>query len=243
MVALPTLHGAFRHAGDHDVLVHQHPYDEIILVRKGRLRTALDGADHVGTPGACHLVPAGHAHDQRSRGTWATTCLLVAGLGSYMPHRGETLDRVDARILRWADDLCDLHRRGAPAETTGGLVLTLIAALAEARPRSTETTPEPVRRACAFMDEHLAQAISDEAVADAAAVSVSHLGALFRATFGCGPLRWLQDRRLDLAARLLADPYTSVQAIAGRCGYHDPTHFIRHFKRRHGRTPGAWRKA
>jgi AraC-like DNA-binding protein len=53
---------------------------------------------------------------------------------------------------------------------------------------------------------------------------------------------WLQTFRIADAASRLIHSQESVAAIAGKVGYPDTTHFIRHFKRYHGKTPAAWRK-
>jgi AraC-like DNA-binding protein len=45
------------------------------------------------------------------------------------------------------------------------------------------------------------------------------------------------------ARRRLRATDERVDAIATRVGYADVTHFIRQFRRAHGMTPSAWRKA
>jgi AraC family transcriptional activator of tynA and feaB len=59
-------------------------------------------------------------------------------------------------------------------------------------------------------------------------------------TFG----RWLLDARLDLARDRLSGPnFTgrSIESIAYACGFRDPAHFHRAFKRRFGLPPGQAR--
>jgi AraC-like DNA-binding protein len=55
---------------------------------------------------------------------------------------------------------------------------------------------------------------------------------------------WLLAERLDVARERLASPAWrrhSVAAIAGACGFRDPTHFHRAFRARFGATPGELR--
>ncbi|MBL9153109.1 MAG: helix-turn-helix domain-containing protein [Verrucomicrobiales bacterium] len=48
--------------------------------------------------------------------------------------------------------------------------------------------------------------------------------------------------RLEKAAELLRTTRLPVARIAKRVGYRDVSRFGRHFKRRHGRTPAAYRR-
>jgi AraC-like DNA-binding protein len=45
----------------------------------------------------------------------------------------------------------------------------------------------------------------------------------------------------ERAAGLLADPALAVKTVAARCGFADPSHFVRWFRRQRGTTPGAAR--
>jgi AraC-like DNA-binding protein/mannose-6-phosphate isomerase-like protein (cupin superfamily) len=239
----PQLHGAFAHRGPHQVAIHQHPWCELILVRAGRLQTACDGVEHRGVRGSLHVVPAGTRHDQRSIGDWQTSCILCSGVEDLLPHTTVTVSVAEDPLLaRWSDDLIAMHHDGATAACKDALLLTLVLRVRSHLHEPTQDLPVAVSRACAWMMERLAEPLTDEAVATEVRLSVSHLGALFRQHLGSGPLRWLQDRRLDLAARLLTDPYATVSDISQRCGYLDTTHFIRHFRRRFGTTPGKIRR-
>jgi AraC family transcriptional activator of pobA len=55
--------------------------------------------------------------------------------------------------------------------------------------------------------------------------------------------QWITERRLAEARRLLAGTDLTVQALAARTGYRDPSYFVRTFKREHGVTPADWRRA
>jgi AraC family transcriptional regulator, transcriptional activator of pobA len=66
--------------------------------------------------------------------------------------------------------------------------------------------------------------------------------ALTRAT-GRSAVQWIVAARMAEARRLLLHSDASIEAITGRIGYADPTHFIRMFRREHGVTPAAWRAA
>lgn len=243
-MSLPLLHGAFAHQSHHHVPVHQHSHHELILVCGGDVTTHLNGHNHSGVPGMLHVVPAHAPHDQQSHlPNWSTICFLCSNIEPWLSVQPRTIDcRSDSVLENWANDLVHCHRDGGDQTMLNALLLTCLR-----RIHSHEGIPSPQRdlplqRACAFMTEHLDTNFTNEAVAEAAGLSVSHLGACFRSAFQCGPLRWAQQQRLERAARLLADPYTSISSIAHACGYTDVTHFIRHFRRKYACTPGHFRR-
>jgi AraC-like DNA-binding protein len=67
----------------------------------------------------------------------------------------------------------------------------------------------------------------------------------FQRRFGCGPMQWLRERRLEEAARALrqADGQEPVGVIARRCGYTNLSSFSRDIQRRFGLPPSTLRRA
>lgn len=72
-------------------------------------------------------------------------------------------------------------------------------------------------------------------------LSVSQFHACFKAGLGCSPITWLRRQRMSEAQRLLLTTSESIQQIAEHCGYSDPFHFSRLFRRNTGRSPSRWR--
>jgi AraC-like DNA-binding protein len=54
--------------------------------------------------------------------------------------------------------------------------------------------------------------------------------------------RWITERRMAEARRLLRETDLPVEAIATRAGYRHPSFFIKHFRRDHAVTPASWRR-
>lgn len=103
--------------------------------------------------------------------------------------------------------------------------------------------PTVVRRARAFIDAHLDEALGVAEIASAARVSPHGLVVAFRRHLGTTPAGYLRAARLDAAHRDLtaADPAdgTTVAAVARRWGFSDPAQFAEHFRAQHGRAPDA----
>ena len=79
-------------------------------------------------------------------------------------------------------------------------------------------------------------------LADCVDLSVSQFHACFKAALGCSPITWMRRQRLAEAQRLLLTTSEPIQRIAERCGYSDPYHFSRLFRRHAGRSPSRWRE-
>ncbi|MDH4567112.1 helix-turn-helix domain-containing protein [Pseudomonas sp. BN414] len=87
--------------------------------------------------------------------------------------------------------------------------------------------------------------LSCEWVAAAVGISVRHLARLF-ALEGSSPGRYIGDKRMELAHRLLSSPQASgldISEVAYRHGFSSQAHFARSFKARYGCTPSEARNA
>ncbi|MBA3686422.1 MAG: helix-turn-helix transcriptional regulator [Planctomycetes bacterium] len=251
---MPTSHAIRPHLvyalvgrGRGDVRMHVHgPYSELVLVCAGRVASSVaDAAPVEASPGQCYVMPPSKPHDQTSKGPWRSHCVLYEGGADLLPTRPRLLSLADdALARRWFADLIELSDAG-DSGAGDALLVTLLTRLGarEDRAQDAAELPPPLVLATAFLETHLDRALADEDVAAAAAVSVSHCGALFRTHFGCGPLRHLQRLRLERAARELRNPYATLAEVAKRCGYTDLNYFTRHFRRRFGQPPGRWRSS
>jgi len=93
-----------------------------------------------------------------------------------------------------------------------------------------------------FLDEHPAADISLEELANLAGISACHLLRQFQRYFGLPPHTYQIQSRLRLAKKLIRQGL-KILDVALDCGFHDQSHFHRHFKRAMGITPGTYAKA
>jgi AraC-like DNA-binding protein len=102
------------------------------------------------------------------------------------------------------------------------------------------STPQPLRRALAFIDEHAGDAITLNEIAVAAHLSPRGLQAAFRRHLDTTPLAQLRSVRMERAHRDLqnAEPgNTSVAALAARWGFTHLGRFAVEYRRRYGSSP------
>ena len=98
-----------------------------------------------------------------------------------------------------------------------------------------------VRRALAILHQEPDGDLSLARLAVRCQTSVSRLTAAFRSAMGVSVHAYREHLRLARAERLLRHSRLSISAIAEACGYPDPFHFSRRFRRHAGMSPRVWR--
>jgi AraC family transcriptional regulator, transcriptional activator of pobA len=93
-----------------------------------------------------------------------------------------------------------------------------------------------------YIEEHYHEPISLATIAAAVGLTPGHLTTVVRRKTGRSVQRWITERRMVEARKLLRDTDLTVEAIATRVGYRHPSFFIKHFRRDHTFTPAAWRR-
>ena len=93
-----------------------------------------------------------------------------------------------------------------------------------------------------WMQEHLAEDLSVDQLAERAHLSPRTFARRFRAETGTTPHHWLTDQRILQAQRLLEESSVSVEVIADLVGFGSASVLRHHFTRRVGTTPQAYRR-
>ncbi len=113
----------------------------------------------------------------------------------------------------------------------------------EAPSGQTRAAPAGVRRAVAFIEEHVDADIGPAEIAAAAGMSVRGLQAAFRRELDTTPTACLRAARLDAVHHDLqaADPFTgaTVEAIAARWGFAHRGRFAAAYRQRYGQPPAT----
>lgn len=100
-----------------------------------------------------------------------------------------------------------------------------------------------LRRALEFIDAHLDTDLSLTSLAAAVGMSPYHFARLFKQSTGQSPHQYVIDRRITQAKHLLATTELPIVTIAYQVGFSSQSHLARHFRRRTGGTPKAYRDA
>jgi AraC-like DNA-binding protein len=100
-----------------------------------------------------------------------------------------------------------------------------------------------VRKAMEYIDEHFADpTISADGIADLLNVNPTYLAHLFAEQVGVRMSRYIADRRIGLAKRLLAGTTWQIKRVAKRAGYRDPDWFSHVFHAHTGMKAGEYRR-
>lgn len=93
-----------------------------------------------------------------------------------------------------------------------------------------------------FLDDRPQADVSLEELARLSGLSPFHLNRLFQKEYGLPPHAYQIQSRLRMARSLMKQGY-SISDAAQESGFHDQSHFHRHFKKANGYTPGQFLKS
>ncbi|WP_158282775.1 AraC family transcriptional regulator [Aminobacter sp. AP02] len=140
----------------------------------------------------------------------------------------------------------NLDRRG---QTTDAISSTIVAQLVETlvaergEHHSSEDRGERVLRVMREVRTEIASNWRIEELAAISSLSASQLHRQFKEKTGTTPMDWIRHERMNLAKRLLTEPGAKIATVALACGYADPYHFSRDFRRIAGQSPSEFRRA
>lgn len=101
-----------------------------------------------------------------------------------------------------------------------------------------EDAIETVRK---YIDQHIAEELSVEKMAEMVYISQNHLTRSFKKKYGKTVIDYIIDQRLALAEDMLRRTNKTVTMIANDVGYFDYVYFSKLFKRKYGMTPREYR--
>jgi two-component system response regulator YesN len=109
--------------------------------------------------------------------------------------------------------------------------------------RSKNTGPSiAIRKAISYINEHYADRIALQDVAQHTCLSPNYLSQLFKQETGKSFLEYLTQCRVEAAKKLLVQSNLTISEIAFKLGYDMPSYFSEVFKKSEGLTPSQFRK-
>ncbi len=215
----------------------------------GRKRYTLDPGDSV-------VVPSGEVHESRSRGAngWSFVAIYcsprsVRRAVESLAHEPD-LREGELQYRRSGDPQLGRRIRGLArslAETPLAAEVAWIELIArlmrgDRPPPPLRRQRKTVRRVRAFLEDHVADAVTLDQLAELSGVSKEHLVRSFTAEVGLPPHAYLLNARIERAKPMLLAG-ESIIDVALRLGFHDQSHFSRHFRRIVGIPPGQFARS
>jgi AraC-like DNA-binding protein len=226
-----------------------HPYTVGVLLRSGSMDVQLSTKFTV-RAGELYIVPAQAAHALHGVSEGATgwgfrlSPQLAAGSKRTraIPMEATDADDLEAWLRRIHGeqeraDACSLAMKDA-------LLQAVHVQCARAINGGYCGTRSPmIARALAIIQSESSSPLRPRDVAERIGVSAAHLSHEFSRQTGKSPSEWIATTRMDAARRELLLTRATVSTVAERVGFADVSQFHRHFRRSHGMTPDAWRRA
>lgn len=178
-----------------------------------------------------------------------TSDLLQAERVEIVPHLlpGDPLLHHMTLVLQAVIDADDEPGRLYAEALTQALAVHLLRRCAACRPPAgacpSGLSRPKLRRTTAYIEAHLAQALSVTKLATVAQTSPAYFARLFRQATGQTPHQYVTLRRIEHAKRLLRETEWPIIEIGQQVGFTDQSYFTAVFRRHVTTTPTAYRSA
>ncbi|WP_409346353.1 AraC family transcriptional regulator [Paenibacillus sp. MBLB4367] len=107
--------------------------------------------------------------------------------------------------------------------------------------RSRNKSGESIGEIKRYVEEHLAEDLSLQIVAERVSLHPRYVSQLFKEETGVNFVDYVNKRRIEAAAQLIKTTDLNVEQIANRVGFNTPAYFIKKFKEVYGVTPKAYK--
>lgn len=227
---------------------HEHV---LIFTLSGRGRIAVGGKTFVTGAGGVVWLDTGrkYGHGAKPGETWSYLWIALSGHGLSRLH--EQIALIESPVFEQMGDLRpqfeEIVKNLAEQSPTADAVMSAqVAAITTAlfskrfvagMVAGSDSISKLMRRLRRDVD----QSWQIDAMAEMAGLSPSQLFRRFKEETGTSPVSWLRQERMQLARHLLTATTGTIAGIALRCGYHDPFHFSRDFKRHNKSSPREYR--
>lgn len=254
------------------VPVHWHEEMEFIVVKKGRGLVTLDRESRLLEAGQALIVLPGQLHGirqyQQERMEYEN---IIFRLEMLLPKEGDVCGPKflepyrDGKLLypawidgsalyheemleciRKMDELSEQRPRGYPLAVKGWLFQFFFLLFSQVEPtlaeEGREKSLDKMKRILRRIEVDYGKPLSIKEMAEFSGFSESHFMKFFKNHMGVPFVSYLNDYRLTLAARALAEGQEDVLTVAMDVGFSNVSYFNRLFKKKFRMTPLEYRK-
>lgn len=233
---------------------HSFMQNKFYFITGGRCRITVAGKTYIGEAGTWFFIPAGTRHSYTSfageplQKQWIHFDLypnadIAQMLGLPLLVQVEAGDPAYALFdkLTAANGSQRLTDR-LDAKAYLLQLLSRYVAIASADEDVGGEEEERIQRLLAYIHEHLDERLSNDELAAQCHLHPTHFIRYFRGRTGQTPAKYVAERRIEAAKRLLEETALPVAVIMDRVGLQEPSHFARLFRKQYALTPTEYRR-
>ena len=249
-----------------DISPHTHNFFQLIYCKSGCGSITIRNTTYTAHPGSVYLAAPGVNHAiQNENGLWLLECKFSAN-GQFAQQlrqlpdvfgieKNKTAVLLLKRVI--AEGFAKKEHYNSAADAN--LLLFFVELLRMAARKTEQSIPKRVYshlevkeninddcevimlRLLPFLEEHLADKITLDMLASRVHFNKTYFIRRFKALWGCAPMQYVNQLRLQQAARQLASTDDPISAIARSCGFASPHYFSRKFHEEFGVSPQSYR--
>ena len=172
-------------------------------------------------------------------------------LGNLVTRHGEPIQFTDALVAAAAQQLVDELHNGDSADESfmSRLAVVVLEQVFRVLTASQASAVHPqhahfsrLQKVLRHINAHLSDPLPSHELAGLARVSESHFRRIFSDAVGMPPHRYIHNRRLAQARKLLVMSDLPISVIADECGFYSQSHLTKSFQATHAITPAAYRR-
>ncbi len=101
---------------------------------------------------------------------------------------------------------------------------------------------EKIRPSVAYMERHFSdKKLHIKQIAALSGISQTYFRTLFQRQYGCTPLQYINQKKLERAKSLLQETDLPISEIEAACGFRDHAYFVKQFENVYGSHPESLR--
>lgn len=243
--------------------LHWHIDFEFVRVLRGTLQLTLNGTTFTLNEGMTAFIPSGMLHSAIPEAECLYDC-TVLGQEMYYPeacwgwvkqlqrHECETRSIYGADTPQMCAYIWELFDAGMTERDAGlyelrvrGALYSFLSHALKEHPRSevVSHTPqsahriEQIKRVLEFVETHYAEPLTLDELAAVLSMSRKYFCRFFKQMTMHSPVDYLNRYRIERACDRLRFADTAVALVGEDVGFHDPSYFIKQFKKLKGVTP------
>ena len=233
-------------------MIHAHPYCD-------RMKQTRDGLERCM---ACKqlavkkAVETGEAYGGRCVfGVWEAVCpvvnsggeteyvVFVGGMDAKNEPQGVHVRKPNAVHEHLLEPITETTPYLAMVRTVADYIALIGKAYPALATSPERSAPEPIERAMlSYADAYFTGELSPKRLAGIFYMNEKYLGRRFKKAVGMSFNEYVNVKRLEKAAELLAGSEKSIIEVAFDCGFNNVTYFYRLFGKRYGVSPAVYRK-